>query len=254
MIRKPRLVKTVLVLICLLLVQAVQSEESHRFTVRDDIELAQFGDLYRPNRGAVVVSPSGERVVVHTTRASLSDGKLHDQLRIYDMKKLRFFVNAPDPVKPPEPLWVIDESTATEGQDQPLISQIRWLRDGDGVAFLLRSGQHRRLYLARIESKEVIPLSPDGDDVLSFDIRDQLHYVFTMASSETKENLARDLNTPFRVGTARRIYDAMFPEVIALFVGRADLWAANGGSLAPVRDAVSGNIITRWPYLRMAQR
>ena len=229
--------------LCLLLARSIQSENGHRFSVNDDIELTQFGDLYRPNRGAVVVSPTGGSVAVHTTRASLDDGKLHDQLRIYDMEKLRRFVNSSDPRDSAEPFWIIDESTATEGQDQPLITNLRWLRDGSGVAFLLRSAGHRKLHLALIGSRDVVPLSPEGDDVLSFDIRDRSHYVFTVASSETKETLAKDLQAPFRIATGHRIYETMFPEVMALFVGRGDLWAANGESATPVRDAVSGKTI-----------
>jgi dipeptidyl aminopeptidase/acylaminoacyl peptidase len=232
-----------LITLVIMPIQNAHSQQVRPFSVRDDIELTQFGDIYRVRREDVVQSFSGHKVVVHTTRGSLEDGKLHDQLRVYDTDALRSFVNGPDRAQRPEPLWVINESTAKSGQDQPLITRIRWLRDDSGVAFLLRSDQDEGLYLDRIGSGEARRLSPPGTDVLSFDINDESHYVLALASRETKEDLTHKLDAPFRVSTGLRIFETMFPEVTALFVGRAELWAANGGPPSAVHDSSTGKPI-----------
>jgi hypothetical protein len=123
------------------------------------------------------------------------------------------------------------------------MTRIRWLKDEGAIAFLLRTDHGVRIYLNRIGSEAPEPLSPEGEDVLSFDIRDRHHYVFTLVSRETRETLNSEQDSPFRVGTGHRSYEAMFPRVTARFVGRAELWAANGGSPAPVRPLNGGKPI-----------
>jgi dipeptidyl aminopeptidase/acylaminoacyl peptidase len=210
----------------------------------DDIEMTQFGDVYSGNREDVVLSPSGDKVLIHTTRASLQDGRLHDQLRVYDIQGLRTFVNASDMHVPPLPLWVLDQSTAEAGNGQPLITRLRWLKDESGIAFLLYSSRHRRLYLARLDSREVLPLSPDQVEVLSFEVQDRSHYVFTVASAKRNGNSKSEADAAFRVGTGRSIYELMFPARTAEVVGRGELWAAYGGPPAPVVDPSTGQAIS----------
>lgn len=233
----------VLVSLSFLLIDPASLKAARNFSVRDDIALTQFGDIYRVTRGDLVVSPSGRMVAVHTTRASLLDGKLHDQLRIYDIAKLRRFVNTPGLMQAPAPSWTVNESTAKSGQDQPLMTRIRWLRNETGVAFLLRTDQGEGLYMSLIDKGDPLRLSPAGRDVLSFDINDERHYVFTLVSQEAREESIREFDAPFRVGTRRRSFDAMFPQVTALFIGRGELWAASGGAPKPVRERTSGKPI-----------
>ena len=203
------------------------------FDVRDDIELAQVAD--------VITSPNEEMVVVHTWRASLQDGKLHDELRFYNTQALRAFVNNPDQTASIKPTWVIDEKAISTGENGPPVTGIRWFDDGSGVAFLLRTDPyHRRLCFAQMRSRDVRYVTSVQDDVLGFSVRDALHYAFTIASHETQEVERTTLDAPFQVATGKLFMDAMFPEEMLNYIERGELWAAMGGPPGRVNDQATG--------------
>jgi len=210
-------------------------QPSSAFTVRDDIALARFGQLAE--------SPKGDLISVQTERACLEDGMVHETVRVYSLEAIRQAIRAPDPTEQVEPLWSFERSTPS-GDDSPRISAIKWLPDGTGFGFALRVDQyHRRLFLALVAAKTVIPLSAAGDDVLGFDIRDRSHYVFTVGSHETLAKLQRALEAPFQVGTGEYFQEAAFPEAYSHSIQRGDLWAAVGGTAAPVYDRTTGKPI-----------
>jgi hypothetical protein len=220
-------------------------KENHRFSVQDDIEVTQFGDVYFWIRGDVVASPSGDKVLVHTVRASLEDGAIHDELRVYTTAQLEEFVNRSGTAQHVEPIWKIEESRADVGGDGPLISNLRWLDDETGVAFLLQTdNRHRTLCLAKLDASVVTELSSAQDNVLAFEIRNESHYVFAIASRETRERIIHALDGPFQVGTGRSFWDLMSPEREANYIERGDLWAAIGGRPVPVMDTSTGKPIS----------
>lgn len=210
-----------------------QSDSGKRFTVEDDIGIATFRN--------VAVSPNARMVVIQTERASLKDGKLHDTLRIYDLVTIRQAVNAHDQSQQVKPVWSFERvGKAPEGNVE-FLSNLKWLPDSSAVAFLSQEEQyHCRLYLARLASKSIVPLTASRDDVLGFDVRDMSHYVFTVASRETDASLRRVLHASFRVGTGHPLYEVAFPEQASHIIQRGDLWAANGGKPLPVRDRRTG--------------
>ena len=146
--------------------------------------------------------------MIQTERASLKDGKLHDTLRIYDLVTIRQAVNAHDQSQQVKPVWSFERvGKAPEGNAE-FLSNLKWLPDSSAVAFLSQEEQyHCRLYLARLASKSIVPLTASRDDVLGFDVRDMSHYVFTVASRETDASLRRVLHASFRVGTGHPLYD-----------------------------------------------
>lgn len=207
------------------------------FTVKDDIDIAQLADT--------LTSAHGKWILVHTWHASLEDGLLHDQLRVYSAVGLRAFADMPRADRNARPVWTVEESTAHEGENGPLVTSIQWLDNERGFAFQLRTDRfHRRLCLAQIEPKTVLCLSRPEDDVLGFAVRDSLHYAFTVASHMTKEREMSELSKPFEVGTGRLFFEVMSPEQMVNYVGRGDLWAANGGRPGPVIDPGTGEPVT----------
>ena len=227
--------------LCTLLIVApvmrASSERNHPFSVTDDIALAKFG--------AVAMSPQRDLILVEAERGSVEDGKLHDELRVYDVAAVRKFVNASDLLSQPVPLWVVKESSGSAERGDTILSNVRWLTDGSGFAFLLQQSPfRRRLYLGLIAPKRVILLSPEGENVLGFDIRDQSHFVFTLASREVSTSIKLALAKPSRVGTGDTFYDMAFPDRIANSVQRGDLWSANGGSPRPVLESATGKPIS----------
>lgn len=210
--------------------------EASAFSVRDDIALARFGPIS--------VSPKTDRVVVQTERASLQDGRVYETLRVYDLNVIRKAINGPNSGRELEPFWIFERAT-TSGGDSDRISPIKWLSDGSGFAFTLRvDPYHRRLYLASLGTKTVVPLSAAGDDVLGFDIRDRSHYAFTVASHETITKLQHELDTPSRVGTGDYFQAVAFPETYSHIIQRGDLWAAVAAPPAPVIDQTTGKPVT----------
>jgi hypothetical protein len=220
---------------------AADAQEKPRFSVKDDVEIAQFGDVFFWIRGDVLVSPSGDKVLVHTVRTLLADGAMHDELRVYATSQLRDFVNAPGVLQQVEPIWTIEESRAGVGGDGPLISAMRWFDDENGIAFLLRTdAYHRRLYMAKLDSHDATELTPAQDDVLAFSIRNESHYAFAVASRETRERALRAVEGLFQVGTGVSFWDLNSPEQRAQHIDRGDLWAANGGPPTMVKDPTTG--------------
>jgi len=216
---------------------ATPTDQASRFTVQDDISLTKFED--------VSVSPTENMVAVITEQASLKDGRLHDTLRTYSLNTIREVMDASDVNHKAEPVWTFEESASSGDGIEDRISHIGWLSDGSGFAFLYQIDRyHHRLYLAKIASKQVVSLSPEGDDVLGFTIRDSSHYVFTVASQEAEKRLEDALKTPFRVGTGRSLEQLAFPEDTDHDIQRGEVWAAIGGEPFSVRDPKTGLPIT----------
>jgi len=231
-------------LTCGILVQSLAAETHRPFSVRDDIEITQFGYIYGIKED-VVLAPAGDKVLVHTAGASLRDGKVHEELRIYDMSRLSTFVNASTDGISVAPEWRLEESTKTFGdQDEPIITNIRWLSDESGIAFLLRlKPNHARLCLANLNSTIPTLLSSAGDNVLGFAIRDNSHYVFVAASRETKGRLTQASTGPYQVGTGKPLWDVMLPEQMVKYIRRGKLWAATGGRPSPLKNPATGRPI-----------
>ena len=219
-----------------ILASDAKSQGVSPFSVKDDVELSRFTDI--------VSSPDGSLVMVHTWRASFRDGKLHDEIRVYDTKTLRTFVNAPNADEQPAALWAIDEATVSTGENGPPVTDIRWLADQRGIAFLLRiDPYHRRLCFARMGSSVITQVSSTRDDVLAFSANDSSHYVFTVASHELEEEAKHELDKPSQVATGKMILDVIEPQQMAKYIQRGDLWAATGGAAAPVNNPSTGKPI-----------
>jgi dipeptidyl aminopeptidase/acylaminoacyl peptidase len=230
-------------LVSVLPLLTAQSDKKRRFSVRDDIAITQFGDVWMGERGHVAASPHGDLVVVHTTRGSLKDGKIHDELRVYDVAALKAFVNAPSDAlhQEPSPLWTIQIAGKPSSRAGALIQDVRWLEHGHLIAFLRWTDEDRRqLLLADVDKKKTTELTDGHQDVISYDIRDENRYVFTVPSQTYIDGIRKELTLPFRVGTGKNSYSLIDPEQSLSHISRADLWAARGGKSAPVIDPHTG--------------
>lgn len=204
------------------------------FTVRDDIEFAQFGDAYSGVREAIITSPRGDKVIVHTTRGVLRDDSVRDELRVYDIPAIRRFVSSSLNSEPPQPVWRIEQSLSSRENAGPIISNIRWLKTGTGFAFLVRTRNgSSRLVLAQLTTRSLKMLTPADQDVLSFDIQDESHLVYCVAALGTAPKPTSLRQSAASVGTGRLLSDLIFAKD-AHSVRRAELWAVHGKSRFPV--------------------
>lgn len=199
------------------------------FSVRDDIGLTQFGDVFSGVREGIVSSPRGDRVIVHTTRGVLEDDAVQDELRVYDVGAIHKFLNSSQHLKSIRPVWTIEESLSSPENEGPVISNIRWMSTGEGFAFLVRTRSGKsRLRVALLTTRSLKTVTPPAQDVLSFDIRDEMHLVYCVASLGTAQRAVSSKWSAASVGTGRLLNDLIFPRRDAGSVRRAELWSVQG--------------------------
>ena len=203
------------------------------FTVAGEIGLGSF--LQPLDAETTFVSPDGHFVALQPVeRGLLKRGLVEDELRVYEVAKLRTALVGRDQVRPPLPVLDVRESTYRDG---PIISEIQWLPDSSGVAFLLKTAQGgSTLMVVGLRGGRPEALSLPGQDVTAFDVRDRTHYVYTVFAPSS-------ISVPgetwtILVGTGNTLFDLMNPlewrskiESGASENGlRSVLWAAVGGA------------------------
>lgn len=221
----------------------VQSAAGTPFTVAEEIGLAHFGD---PNGGeaeALQFSPDAQYFAALTERGRIDLDRPEDTLRIYRVQDVLDFLRRAKDSQPPSPLWAFNRSTDKNG---PLITHWRWLKNSNGIAFVERGDHGRsRLMLADLKKKTIEPLTPDGQSINAFDIRDREHYVYAVADPELLRRAATEGQAAAIVGTGRLLNDLLFPDENShrTRTDRSELWAVVGGKPFQVQDGVSGQFL-----------
>jgi hypothetical protein len=221
----------------ILVIASSSQADGRPFTLTDEIGLTHFGDPYTGSAEAVLFSPDGNCVAVHTERGRLKPNRVEDSLRFYRTSDILAFLKRSGGL-PPAPIWVVDRSS-NEG---PVISKWRWLSDSSGVAFMERTERGgTRIVLADRRNKTVNPLTSALHDIETFDIRDRQHFVYTLAeaAAEPKELQTRGLGTAI-VGTGHSIQQLLLPgdlRTIKYYSHRRFyLWAVVGGQPFEVKN------------------
>lgn len=210
------------------------SEVKRPFTVADDIQLTYFGDPFLDKAEPIVFSPNGKYFVVHTERGRLDINRPESSLRVYRVEDVRYFLSHPERTEVPEPLWNFSRATY---QDGPVITKLRWLRDSSGFGFLATSQSGRnQLFLAELQTKTIRPLTPEHEEVTSFDIRDQDHFVYTVLSSTMEGKITAESRAVSVVGTDRRIFSLLSPAMALKWHDLSELWAVIGKKRIRVED------------------
>jgi hypothetical protein len=229
------------------------------FTVAEEISLAHFLDPFYSE--TAIVSPDGRFVALQPAeRGLLKKDLIEDEMRVYDMTALMRFVLHPDRSPAPTPVLDLRESTYKEG---PIISQIQWLPNSSGLAFLLRTeeGNYQLAMVGlRPGLRQARPrvLSLMGQDVTTFDVRDSTHYAYTVFRPGNDVRPVPERRWTSAVGTGHSLADLLVPsEELANYVGaahenglRSILWAAAGGTPHAVISRESGQLIVINPIGR----
>ena len=164
----------------LLFLTTISGAAARRFDVADDVDLTTFENAYTGNSDPVLFSPDRRYFVVITNRGRRDINRCQSSIRIWPTSQVRHFLTSPIGQMPPAPSWVVRESTSKYG---PVITRVQWLRDSSGFAFLAKTDAGiDRLFLADVKSKEVHALTPDGQHVTGFDVRDRWHFVYSILS------------------------------------------------------------------------
>jgi dipeptidyl aminopeptidase/acylaminoacyl peptidase len=224
---------------------AAPCEALRHFTVADEIGLAHFGDPYTGKAQAIQISPDGRYVAVDVERGRIDIDRPEDVLRIYDAAVLRRSAAQPDKPQTLAPIWEIARSTCKDG---PIITRWRWLADSSGIAYLERGENGMaRLVLADLASRTVEPLTPLGAMVNAFDIRDRMHFVYTVATPQLFAKSKEEGEADAIVGTGRSLNALLFPldknPKMASHSDRSELWAVSGNQRFQVHDSRTGQPI-----------
>jgi dipeptidyl aminopeptidase/acylaminoacyl peptidase len=215
------------------------------FTVALEIGLTNFGDPYTGEAEAVEFSPNGAYFAVNTERGRLDLNRPEGALGIYQTQEVRHFLRHQNEPSAPQPTWTLSRSTDKDG---PIISDWHWLPDSSGIAFLERTvhGTHR-LAFADVTARTVESLTPEGDDVRAFDIRDHDNYIYAVASRDVPQRQLADRTASQIVGTGRPLDELLFPvdqyPAMAARFDRSELWAVSRGHRIQVKNSVNGQPI-----------
>jgi dipeptidyl aminopeptidase/acylaminoacyl peptidase len=234
------------ILVLMLIGHVVSAQAKRRFSVTDDIALSHFGDIYTGLIEPISFSPDMHYAIVDTERGLLREDRSESTLRVFRMDDIRRFVAHSQIEQSPRPIWVICKSTYKDG---PVIANLQWLPDGSGFAFLLRvnSGNYQ-LYLARLGTRSLVPLTPETQHVTGFAIRDRQHFVYSVLSEEIARQAEIEANAPAIVGTGRSLADLLFtadkyPSLMSRWHDYSDLWAVENNRRFRVEDRATGKQI-----------
>jgi len=214
------------------------------FTLADEIGLTLFG-TQGGGPGKILFSPDKKYVAVWSERGRLDVNRVEDSLRFYRCEDLAEFLKRAESTKAPLP--VFEASRSEIYGDSIDAEHSRWLPDSSGLAFTgNRLAGPTQLFLADLRTKTVHPLTPIGEAVNSFDVRDREHFAYTAYAhgergAEHREGRAEP---PVAiVGTGHSLTDLLLPDdelfgKDALFGTRAPrhLWVVVNGKRVEVKD------------------
>jgi len=217
---------------------SLSSAAQRRFTVADDVSLSYFGV---PNtlEEAFLFSPNDQYFVVHTERGRVDLNRPESTLRIYRTEDVHRFLRHPESPIEPLPVWTVSRSTYKYG---PVITNLRWLADSSGLAFLAKAETgNDQLLLADISTKTLHELTPENRHVTGFDIRSTSSYVYCVLSPEVFSKAVAQTHVTSMVGTGRDLNTIIFPDALLNEVhDRSELWAVVNGKRFRIKDPVSG--------------
>jgi len=213
-----------------------------RFTVADEIALSHFGDPYTLNVDAVTFSPGGHYFVVVTERGLVDQNRPESSLRVFSTEAVHQFLEQPNTVREPPPVWTLSEATYEEG---PVVTHLRWLADSDGFAFLVKNVTgNDQLFLADLNSKTVRVLTSEGQNVTAFDICRADRFVYSVQSPTIRDKTISEGRATSIVGAGRSLNSLIFPEdtysPTSPFHDLSELWAVTNGQRFQVKEKLSG--------------
>ena len=217
------------------------------FGVLDAIRTAHFGDPYWGTTAPLLFSPDGKFFVADVERGVPETNRPESTLRVYRVEDIRGFLKPSGRALRVSPYFELTKSTYQQGT---IISQIRWLRDSSGFAFLLKSSLgYDQLFLVELKTKKAAELTPDRGSVVDFDVRDKNHYVYSLKSPAILETATRNARVAGFVGTGHPLRDLIFlvdkhPWLLMdshkINYDLKELWAVVDGKRRRIEDKSSG--------------
>jgi len=206
------------------------------FTVPDDIGLAVFP------AEPVIFSPDGRYFLVSTDRGLLNQNRAESTLRVFVTQDVRQFLSHSAKTRDPSPIWELSKSTYKNG---PIITDVRWLADSSGFAFLAKSASgSEQLCLGDVKAKSVATLTPENQHVTGFDVFDGKHFVYTALSPRYEEQRHAESQATALVGNGRSLESLLYLIDPSMYEAKLnELWSVVGERHIRIKDSSSKQTI-----------
>jgi dipeptidyl aminopeptidase/acylaminoacyl peptidase len=212
------------------------------FTPADDIGLALFRYAGRAVAGGVIkYSPDAKYFAVVTEGGRLDLNAPEDTIWVFRTEDTQRFVLHPEQGHLAAPLSLVQMASDKDG---PLIENVRWLADSNGIAFtaLEKSAccMFHQLFVADIRTHAVKALTPEDQDVGEFDVRNDAHYVYEV-SAPVLLVASKEDSQPAVALTGKSLQTILFPDFEQRLTpfDATGLWAVMAGGRRQVLDAKS---------------
>jgi dipeptidyl aminopeptidase/acylaminoacyl peptidase len=225
---------------CLAVAAAVQAGDNHHFDLKDDIEMVEFTDPYR-GLAQVKWAPDFAHFVVVTSRGDVTRNMVEADLWLFAADRVADAIadkrnqSASDHMDVQGFSKILATMNAKSGGNQdPVISGIRWLDDSVDILFIARAIDGRRkLFQVDTQSGTLKALSNPGQDVTAYDVNNSrvaysvLRPRGVPATDPLKENVAV-------VGNGKTLGQMVLPPISE--ASMSDLWVIDDGASKPVLD------------------
>ena len=226
-----RHVWTLLILVIFVLHGIESLAQKHSFEVKDSIEMARFSDPNELLPGATAkYSPDGKYFVCTTTRGILRSNKVESTVWIFRTMEGRRYLSSNRGSKIPHPIRIADDSVHVSINAiypyAPVIDDVRWMADSQGVLFLAQTATGtRRLYRASLRERKVYPVSPSLLDVQRY-VAQGRTIVYTTAAKLSRANPPDEIaksDSEAVVATDRSLAKLLF-KLKSSDAGDCELW------------------------------
>jgi hypothetical protein len=218
-----------------------------RFTTADDVLLSQFWFGPGIYRGEIIkFSPNRRYFSVVTERGLLDRNAPEDTIWIFTVADVQDFVRHFGPERGLAPKVLVRMASGRNGSAiDP--NSLKWLDDSSAIAFLADKESSRcrynQLLLAHIGSGAIEALTPDEQNVESFDIRATNSYVYEATAPRLLEVPTDQQNQSAWTLTGKSIWNILFPLESMVYklspFNQAGLWSVNHGHKQRLVEAKS---------------
>jgi dipeptidyl aminopeptidase/acylaminoacyl peptidase len=216
-----------------------QSPAKRSFGPADDVELSLFHYAGKHvNGGVIKFSPDGRYFAVVTERGRLDKDAPEDTIWVFRTEEIQRFLQRSGDGTGPSPLPLVQISTEKDG---PIIERVRWLHDSTGIAFTAVKKSQRykfhQLFVADITTRAIKPLTPEDEDIGTFDIRGG-NYVYQVSPPELLHASPEEDTQPAVALAGKSLLEILFPRERQLVpFEQGGLWAVIGGKKIKVLGA-----------------
>jgi dipeptidyl aminopeptidase/acylaminoacyl peptidase len=226
--------------------------QSHAFTVKDDIAMVRFNDPSGSYPGAAAkFSHDGRYFAVVTSRGVIESDQIESVLSVFSAGETEAFVTDSGKSSTAPPAQIVIKMAAVLSTEQSsaygaIITDLRWSSDSNELYFLAET-QHfgRRLYRVDVDRDETVPITPEGYNVVRFDVYRDLVVYSAWQSDRAKQTAEQNgngnINSDARDITGEPLRNVLFPEFQPAPTDR-ELWL--------VRDSRGHTVVKPLPRSR----